>query len=175
MNENLCIQVKQMALKGSECTGPGDNGSRDDSAGEKATSVCQVSRFWFRFDSNNWQLNPFHQVNDKCTATLECTIANQDAEINGLLNHEEILRHQVEKMEQSIEELQGHLKALKKHNNALESAMKQSKIAFECEENAVQKVLETVAAVALKYDNMASTIGNGMDEAADQDKKDVLI
>uniref|UniRef100_A0A1A9ZPR1 Uncharacterized protein n=1 Tax=Glossina pallidipes TaxID=7398 RepID=A0A1A9ZPR1_GLOPL len=172
-----------MALKGSMCTGPEDNASHDDSLREKTTSVCEV--------------------NHKCNATLGCTIANQEAEIKSLLKQEETLRHHVEKLEQWIDgiykslensletishwsylELRGQLKELTKHNNALESAMKQSKIAFECEQNTLQKVQETltVAGVALigndyalksekvlkeECDNMASTIGNGMDEAAD--------
>uniref|UniRef100_A0A1B0FK07 Uncharacterized protein n=1 Tax=Glossina morsitans morsitans TaxID=37546 RepID=A0A1B0FK07_GLOMM len=152
-----------MALKGSTCTGPEDNGSHDDSLREKTTSVSEV--------------------NHKCNATLGCTIANQEAEIKSLLKQEETLRHHIEKLEKWIEELRGQLKELTKHNNALESAMKQSKIAFESEQNALQKVQETLTAAgvvlvgndyALKSekvlkeecDNTASTIRNGMDEAA---------
>uniref|UniRef100_A0A1B0BPK6 Uncharacterized protein n=1 Tax=Glossina palpalis gambiensis TaxID=67801 RepID=A0A1B0BPK6_9MUSC len=173
MNENLWIQVKQMALKSSKCPSPGDNGSRDEPLRENPTSVCGV-------------------VDHKCTATLGCTIANQEAKIKILLSQEETLRDQVEKLEKWIEELGDQLKELTKHNNALESAMKQSKIAFECEQNALQKVQDTlaIAGVALvdkdydlksekflkeECDDMASTIGKGTDEAAGKDKKEMLI
>uniref|UniRef100_A0A1B0BUK9 Uncharacterized protein n=1 Tax=Glossina palpalis gambiensis TaxID=67801 RepID=A0A1B0BUK9_9MUSC len=104
---------------------------------------------------------------------------------------------QLEKMPQTLEslnKLQDQLKEITKHNNDLQSALKQSKIAieerFNREQNALQKVQEALAIAeaavvdkddALKRerilkeecDNIASTIGQVMDEAARKVEKDM--
>ncbi|KAL9889280.1 uncharacterized protein ACN427_008661 [Glossina fuscipes fuscipes] len=104
-----------------------------------------------------------------------------------------ILSSQAEEtFDKEIEVIGNKLKKLTKHSNALKRAMKQSKINFECAQNALQKVQDTlaIAGVALvdkdydlkseKFlkegcDDMASTIGKGTDEAAGKDKKEMLI
>lgn len=95
---------------------------------------------------------------------------------------------------ESLTKLQDQLREITEHNNALQSALQQSKIAieerFKREQNALQKVQEALAIaeaavvdkdVALKRekvlkeecDNIASTIGQVMDEAARKVEKDM--